>query len=225
MQLDQATADKAEKVAQTFNSEVQQLRGNADITDAARQRGMARAYVAANRAMAALRETWLGNAGTNEDTLARQLFGSPTATGADAISTRDAADRAAQLETPTEAGDLLASAELTGDETLSRAVAARAFTGMSAGFGADVTGWGAVLDQYAATRPGVIDQLNALDAMQRAAAQGTFAAEAQFALFPPNELANLNDYRISMLAQSSEPAPKAAQPAPSRPDMTAIAGS
>jgi hypothetical protein len=202
MQLPEALAAKVEKIGQAFNQQVNTLRGDADLSPAGRQRRIAIAYRTAVEAMARARDQWNGGRSTDEVTLTRQIFGSPTSTGADAISTRDAGDRAAQLETPAEALGLLQLAAVNNDESLARAIAQRAFTEVTSGvFGRDL-GWGEPLDYFASTHPQLVDPLNQLTSLQRT---DVFAVEAFFVIPKPSELGNLNDYAIAALAASSEP--------------------
>jgi hypothetical protein len=219
MQLPAATASKAEKTAQDFNREVERLRGDADLTAAARQRHIAVAYTQAVEQMSALRDQWNGGRSADEVALTRQCFGSSTASGSDAISVRDAQDRAQQIETPSEALGLLQLAAVNNDESLVRAIAQGAYTEVTSGlFGRDL-GWGEPLTYFASQRPRLVDKINALTSLQRV---DVFAVEANFIIPKPTELGSLNDYAIAALAVSSEPPAPAAQPDPSKPDMSAV---
>ncbi len=77
--------------------------------------------------------------------------------GVDAVSFRDAQDRAAQLEDAQQAAVLLDRAVQSGDHHLAQAVAEKAYSNASGLFGGQ---WADVLNQYAAARPWAADKLN-----------------------------------------------------------------
>jgi hypothetical protein len=108
-------------------------------------------------------QSWIESAAATKAHVGRDLFGAMSASGADAISFRNAADRASRLENPEEAIRLLDQAERTCDEVLAKEIAQRAYdtqTGSLFGGGT----WGAVIEQYASSRSDVAEQLRALDA-------------------------------------------------------------
>ena len=77
--------------------------------------------------MNALKSTHAGLTQHRKTVTAKELFGSENVSGAEAVSSRDAADRVAQVRTPAEATAMLERAEQTGDQALTQAVAATAF--------------------------------------------------------------------------------------------------
>ncbi|MGI8614623.1 MAG: hypothetical protein ACR2KL_11880, partial [Nocardioidaceae bacterium] len=81
--------------------------------------------------------------------LSRELFGATSSVGVDAISSRDAADRAAAVESPEEALSLLQRADRGGDRVLVRAIASHATDEASD----PITGfsWLPVLDAFASS--------------------------------------------------------------------------
>lgn len=121
----------------------------------------ARAQLAAQQAMDGLRATFEGGAALTGADLARRLFGSDSVSGADAVSVRDAADRASQLNDPDDAMRLLQTAQMTGDAVLAKAVARQAFAQASGPMALFGGGWAEVLDNYAMATPGFAEQLQA----------------------------------------------------------------
>jgi hypothetical protein len=149
--ISQAQVDQAANINDAMNRSIDAVRSNGDLTQDARVRGIAIAYVRADHEMTQLRESIEGNAEKTKDDLMRAVFGSVSAIGQDGISARDADDRAAQIEDPAEANRLLDRAETNGDTVLSRAIALRAFTEFDSPLGG--TAWGDVLESSAARHP------------------------------------------------------------------------
>jgi hypothetical protein len=196
-QLTQAAMDRAEAIRATLANEANAIRGNADYTTDARQKYLARSFVKAQDAMTAHRRSFLGANSSDAASLRRDLFGATSTSGDDAISVRDADDRASRIESSTEAHSLLVQAEENGDEVLARAIARRAYA-QAKDFWAG-SGWGEVLGLYVESRPEVAAKLEQLEAATRDErnASTIFA----FVVSKPNELAGMADHKIRVLAQ------------------------
>lgn len=81
--------------------------------------------------------------------LTETLFGAAPPTAAETLSARDAIHCVARLTAPAEALDLLRLAMVSGDETLARAVAARAYEVARVDQAGDRDGWEHVLAIWA----------------------------------------------------------------------------
>jgi hypothetical protein len=196
-EIPQHVSEKAEAIQARLNSRISAARSNADLTADGKTKEMARAYLEADEAMTKLKDAWQGGSEKDVVALGRDIFGSTSAAGVDAISSRDADDRAASLDNAQAALDLLERAEENGDSVLARAIAQRAYRNRSDVFG----GWEAVLDAYTTSRPEVAEKIHALDDARRNTIRTNFAAGITFSLNKPAELGNAySTHAISRLA-------------------------
>ncbi|MGY1778767.1 hypothetical protein [Geodermatophilus sp. SYSU D01036] len=163
--------ERAERVQQRYANHAARLRADSDLTEHARQRRLADAWVAARRELDALREEEHRRLAARECDLEQRLFGL-TQTGADsasqAISARDAQDRAARVTGPAEAAELLERAERNADSTLARAIAHHALQqSRTAAFREQVQAWDAVLGAFLDARPHVAPVVEELAQIER----------------------------------------------------------
>ncbi|WP_017936063.1 hypothetical protein [Nocardioides sp. Iso805N] len=195
-------ATKAADIQVAFNADAELHRNNADLTPDGRIRRLAIAYLSAKAQMDELQTSWAGTSAINAETIDRDVFGAPNVVGADAISSRDAADRASRVESPEDGMRLLQQAERTGDEILARAVAQYAYDQQGVVFG---SGWTDVVDAFASRRPEVAQKLTDLAAATRANLDASLTAAFTFSLARPAEFGNLTDYRLQILADTTDP--------------------
>lgn len=185
-QIPQAIADKAAAIQAELQRSADAFRSNGDLNQEARFRGIATAYAVADKQMTVLRESWEGDAEQTTTDLRRAAFGSVASSGADAISARDADDRAAQLEDPIEAARLLDRADRNGDDSLARSIAMRAFEELYSAFGD--RRWVDVLEAYVETRPRLAPKIDQLLEMQRSADGDRFMNAMWFVVPKPTEV-------------------------------------
>ncbi|MFE0273787.1 hypothetical protein ACFWZY_16950 [Streptomyces sp. NPDC058992] len=151
----------AEEIRAQLDSKVQRINSQRNLTGQAKQTMLARAYVEARDALTQLREQEVTQVARERQKLERKLFGT-TGFNPDpqmVIARRDAADRAAKLETPAEAEKAMRRAERDGDASLAKAIASRA---------ADWSGdpnWAAIVHQYVADKPAEAETLQAMQAL------------------------------------------------------------
>lgn len=199
--VDKSTADKALGVQTKLNRMIEAARKDETLTPVGKQRRIAAAYSAASAEMQQLQATHEQNTARTVTNLQRQLFGAGSANGADAISMRDAADRADRIESPDEAAALLARSENNGDHVLARAIAAKAF-GTAASSPLVAHHWVPVVEQFAATRPEAANQMNALLAATRNDAQTVLTTAGTFYMSTPSELSRLSADQVDSLAEA-----------------------
>lgn len=101
-------AEKAADIERRLNQFVAATQSNDNLSAEGRRKRLAAHYLDAVAAMRKLRESLEGKEEQTAHDLRVDLFGSASSLGADAISARDADDRAAQLKTRDEALALLA---------------------------------------------------------------------------------------------------------------------
>jgi hypothetical protein len=138
---------------------------------------------------------------TRAKALRRDLFGLPGyADPNTAISYRDAQDRAASIEDEQTALRLLNRAELSGDTSLAKAVAARAFE----------AGWNETINQYADANPASEAKFNELIEIESygkgsAGFAQILGAAMTYSVEKPTELGMYNvDSQIQALANSDD---------------------
>ncbi|MFE2110369.1 hypothetical protein ACFXAF_31520 [Kitasatospora sp. NPDC059463] len=177
---------------QTLAAETARITNSRTLSDEAKRIALAKAYTTARDHAAQLRQQAEDNTRNQRTTLERKLFGSttdldPTA----AISRRDAADRAAKLTDPVEAGRLLQRADRSGDQHLAQAIAAHA---------ADMWWWD-IVEQWTNGRPDAAATIAALrdlpnvdDPVNKLTAAMTYAVPR------PGPISNLTDYQLDTLA-------------------------
>jgi hypothetical protein len=191
-------SDKAGAIQRNLASSVAAVRENAELSTDGKVRRLARAYRDASRAMNKLREDWQGKAAVDSRSLGRDLFGTASAVGADAISVRDADDRAARVERVGDALDLMHRAHENGDEVLVRALAQRAYRERSNPFGG---GWAPVLDTYVEMHPEVGEKLAQLEDARRNNLRNSVTAGLIFSVPRPPELGRIPDHKLDDVAE------------------------
>jgi hypothetical protein len=166
--------DTAEQIRQQYATQVAQVNENRDLSEGGRKRRLAEIYVATKTKLDELATAEVQNLHSRKTSLERELFGARGVArgldaGALAISARDASDRAAQLQSPAEAAELLARAEADGDELLARAVARRCIQGSEAAMTSSAAGeWDQVTRVYLDSRPNlepVVEELAEIETL------------------------------------------------------------
>jgi hypothetical protein len=133
-----------EQIRAAYQQQLDRIQNNRAYSDHARQVLAAKAWSQASQQLEQVRQTELAELASRRDQLNRKMFGSTsTSDPGTVLARRDAADRAAAIDNPRIAADMLDRAARDGDRTLAQAVAAHANT----------YGWTDVVDQYAASNP------------------------------------------------------------------------
>jgi hypothetical protein len=132
--------EQAARVIASANSRYAAVRARTDLSDIGKQAQIAAIHVRTRAKLADLHQSERDQRTSERSDAETMLYGLPTRqlTGADAISRRDADDRADALTTPHAAASLLTRAQRTADRHLAGAVAQKAAN----------NGWRDVLDQY-----------------------------------------------------------------------------
>ena len=145
--------DEAVRLRKTYAAEQDRIRGDKRLSEAQRQRALARAYQSARARMNELKAQEAERLPRLQRQLERELFDHSAVSeswfdATDAISVRDAQDRAARLASPQEAMEAMRRAEDTDDVVLAGAVARRAAMQARASWGGRARAWQQVADQY-----------------------------------------------------------------------------
>lgn len=194
MQTSQATLDGATAIRENFTALTDQIRSAPGLDADATNCLLARAYLKAKADMDKLSGSNAAAAEARGRVLTGQVWGVDDYSAADkvsaSISYRDAQDRAAALDGPHDALQLMGVAERSGDELLARAVASHA----------EVMGWTTVSDQYFATRPAKAQMNAELQQLTPSLKNLSTADVFMYVLPHPGGLEGVADYRLQAMA-------------------------
>ena len=186
---------KMVEVRAAFRQALDTVRGDAGLSELGRQQLIARAWTNARDELARLAQIDFDAHVARYNELEMQVFGTGAASsGADAVSFRDAADRAANLKSADEATTLLGTAQLSNDAVLAKAVVMAAWQ----------KDWPMVVEQYAATHAQVSDQLAELVSLREHLESRTSVLGGAMAgtLPKPSDLQDLSLAQIAQYAQA-----------------------
>ncbi|MAS06195.1 MAG: hypothetical protein CL534_16145 [Ahrensia sp.] len=177
-----------------YNNALADVRGDASLSELGRTQMIARAWTNTRAEIARLEQLDFDTNVKRYNDIERQVFGTAATSGADAVSFRDATDRADKLDTAEAAMKALGNAELSGDTILAKAVVMRAWQ-------AD---WGQVVDQYAVTHPTVTDKLAELGALRQTldGRVSRLGGKVGASLIKPSELQGKMPDEIKRLAEA-----------------------
>lgn len=203
----QDLVDQAHGIRTTFEGHAERARNDRTLSKVGRAQKVAAAWRQAQTSMDGLRSNFQSDATLTAADVRQQVFGAKAVTGADAVSMRDAYDRASQVQSPADAGALLARAEMTGDTHLARAVAATAYDNAvtTPAFLGGGDAWTGVLNQYMSTRPDVADQLQRLNDATQDGNKNALDLAGYTYLMKPDELNRVSEYQIDLLANDDDP--------------------
>lgn len=160
--------ERAAEVRRRYDATIKRLREDSDLTPEARNRRMAEEWAKARKELDGLQAAERTRLAERETLLERRLFGADSVQdSSQAISSRDAQDRAGRLTDPREAAQLLARAEANGDEALAKAVAYHAINQSRGIPRAMAAPWEDVAGMYLNARPQLSDTVEELASIER----------------------------------------------------------
>ncbi|MEU9557359.1 hypothetical protein [Streptomyces fumanus] len=186
-----------EQVHNAFSRKIEQIRARQDLTPQARQVALARAYKTAADQIASIRETDRQQYTERRATLEQRLYAGRQVTGTDALSARDARERAAQYTHPDEAQAAYQRAKRDGDRDMMRALGNWAAD--QSALPALGEAWLPLVEQHAANTPGYAETFNELRSLRE---PGAFGDHTYAPPVAPSELGRLNPQQINSLANS-----------------------
>lgn len=172
------------------------FRGRRDLNPQARQIAIARAQRTAEQKLEALLQEDTERFHRQRNFLERKLFGGDDSTGYNAMSARDAREKAAKLDNPTEALAAFQRAQRAGDTDMVKAIAAHAAD--LAGVNIVGAAWQPIVSAYSETSPGKADTYQELANLQ----QPNTGGDWQYAIDTPSELGRLTAHQVEQLADS-----------------------
>lgn len=186
-----------EQIHAAYNRKVEQIRARQDLTPQARQVAIARAHTAASEQIGQLRDTARQQYQERRETLEKRLFGQREVSGVDALSARDARERAARFTHPDEALAAYKRAQRDGDKDMMRALgnwaadqAAMPHLGES---------WRPLVEHHAAATPGYAQNLEELRSLVE---PGTYTDTTYVTPAVPSELGRMSPQQVVSLANS-----------------------
>lgn len=172
------------------------VRGRRDLTSQAKQVSVARIQQDAEQKMAAVLEESTASYERQRAFLERKLFGGEDSTGYNALSARDAREKAAALSDPREAQAAFQRAQRAGDTDMVKAIAAHAADLSQVPVLGDA--WQPIVSAYGQTSPGKADTYKQLTELQRP----NSGTDWSYALDTPSELGRLSAGQVMQLAGS-----------------------
>ena len=139
-----------------YNQALSNIRGDISISEVGRAQLIARAWLNARDEIERLTKLDFDAQVEQYNAVERKVFGTMASTPEAALSFRDATDRAKGLTNAADAMEMLGTAEMSGDDTLCKAVVLRAW----------LNGWDGVIDHYALSHPSLTDNLAEMSALR-----------------------------------------------------------
>lgn len=190
------TRTSAENIRAERDRALARIRGRQDLTAQAKQVSVARIQQDAEQKMATLLEESTASYERQRAMLERKLFGGDDSTGYNAMSARDAREKAAQLNDPRDARDAFQRAQRAGDTDMVKAIASRAADLSQVPILGDA--WQPIVTAYADTSPSKGDTYKQLTELQRP----NSGTDWSYALDTPSELGRLSTAQVLQLAGS-----------------------
>ncbi|ANJ07152.1 hypothetical protein [Streptomyces parvulus] len=186
-----------EQIREQYNRKIEKIRGREDLTPQAKQVAMARAHQTAAEQIAAVREADQRQYEQRRQTLEKRLFGNRELSGTDALSARDARERAAQYTHPDEALKAYQRAQRDGDKDMMRALGSMAAD--QAALPVLGQAWYGLVEAHAAATPGYAGNLEELRGLHN---PDDFRATTYVTPDVPSELGRMSPQQVASLADS-----------------------
>lgn len=186
-----------EQIRESYNRQIEKIRERQDLTAQAKQVAMARAHTAAATKLNETRQADRQQYETRRSQLEKRLFGNRELTGTDALSARDARERAAGYTHPDEALAAYKRAQRDGDRDMMRALGSWAADQAALPILGDA--WKPLVEQHAAATPGYAENLQELRSLRE---PGTYDDITYATPSVPNELGRMSPQQVVSLADS-----------------------
>ncbi|MER5259742.1 hypothetical protein [Streptomyces sp. NPDC002855] len=186
-----------DQIREAYGRQVEKIRARQDLTDQARQVAMARAHQAATARIQAALDADRQQYQTRRTQLEKRLFGNKELGGTDALSARDARERASQYTHPDEALAAYQRAKRDGDKDMMRALGSWAADQASMPLLGEA--WMPLVESHAAATPGYAENLRELRGLQE---PGGFMDATYASPDVPSELGRMTVQQVNSLAGS-----------------------
>lgn len=183
--------DQIETLREAAETKYARIRNNQDLSGEAKRRLIAQAYIELTEELDKIKADDKSSTSGRRDTLARKLYGIPNAGDSSAmISYRDAQDRATKLEKASDAIDLMARAQTSGDDLLVRAILEQGYDNK----------WSEVINSYIAKNPTRENDAEELWDLVASAGSNNFLIHLTHLAVTPPELTTMSDWKIAEIA-------------------------
>ncbi|BCL20296.1 hypothetical protein ACPCBX_13620 [Streptomyces tuirus] len=186
-----------EQIREAYGRQVEKIRNRQDLTPQAKQVAMARAHRDASARIAAARDADRQQYETRKEQLEKRLFGNRELSGTDALSARDARERAATYTHPDEALAAYKRAERDGDRDMMRALGSWAADQAALPILGDA--WRPLVETHATATPGYAANLEELRSLRE---PGTYDDATYVTPAVPSELGRMSPQQVNTLADS-----------------------
>lgn len=186
-----------DQIREQYGRQVDRIRAREDLTPQAKQVAMARAHQAAAQKIAAIRDADRQQYQQRKTTLEKRLFGNRELSGTDALSARDAREKAAKLTDPQEAQAAYSRALRDGDRDYARAIAAHAADQAAVPLFGEA--WVPVVETHAENTPGYGANLQEFRSLRE---PGTYDDASYMTPDVPSELGRMSPQQVTSLADS-----------------------
>ncbi|MGW2228159.1 hypothetical protein [Streptomyces formicae] len=186
-----------EQIRESYNRQIEKIRAREDLTPRAKQVAMARAH---RDAMVKLDGAYQADRSQYDErraTLEKRLFGNRELSGTDALSARDARERAAAYAHPDEAMAAYKRAQRDGDKDMMRALGSRAADQATLPILGEA--WRPLVEAHADATPGYAANLEELRSL---ADPGDYRNAAYMPPGVPSELGRMSPQQVTRLADS-----------------------
>jgi hypothetical protein len=186
-----------DQIREAFQRKTEKIRARQDLTPQAKQVALARAHKAAAEQIAAVHDTDRQQYQERRAQLEKRLFGQREVSGTDALSARDARERAARFTHADEALKAYQRAQRDGDRDMMRALGNWAAD--QAAMPTIGEAWLPLVEQHAANTPGYAETFNELHSLRE---PGTWGDATYVAPAVPSELGRLTPQQVASLAKT-----------------------
>ncbi|MFH9369098.1 hypothetical protein ACH4K8_25855 [Streptomyces anulatus] len=186
-----------EQIREAHNRQIEKIRNRQDLSDQAKQVAMARAHESTVTKLESMRQADRQQYDERRTQLEKRLFGNRELSGTDALSARDARERAASYTHPDEAHAAYKRAQRDGDRDMMRALGSWAADQAAMPILGEA--WRPLVETHAAATPGYAQNLEELRSLQE---PGQFGDNSYALPAVPNELGSMSPQQVSRLADS-----------------------
>ncbi|WP_406140327.1 hypothetical protein OH828_27290 [Streptomyces anulatus] len=186
-----------EQIREAHNRQIEKIRNRQDLSDQAKQVAMARAHESTVTKLESMRQADRQQYDERRTQLEKRLFGNRELSGTDALSARDARERAATYTHPDEAHAAYKRAQRDGDRDMMRALGSWAADQAAMPILGEA--WRPLVETHAAATPGYAQNLEELRNLQE---PGQFGDNSYATPAVPNELGSMSPQQVSRLADS-----------------------
>ena len=186
-----------DQIRESYSRQIAKIRERQDLTPQAKQVAMARAWQAATDKIEATRDAARQQYQERRSQLEKRLYGNRELSGTDALSARDARERAAKYTHPDEALLAYQRAQRDGDKDMMRALGSWAADQAAMPILGEA--WRPLVEAHAQATPGYSANLEELRGLRE---PGNYDDTSYVTPAVPSELGRMSPQQVNSLANS-----------------------